>query len=103
MGSGKTKLITDMALSTEQIHRTKALELMLDCDLMFPNFPWINLEIELKKLIKEHVVFNLVTIEDYFTNLKERFENSLKLDPKALKSFINFKTNSSLKINSIIK
>ena len=88
MGSGKTKLITDMALSTEQIHRSKALELMLDCDLMFPNFPWINLEIELKKLIKEHVIFNLVTIEDYFTNLKERFENSLKLDPIALKSFI---------------
>ena len=39
MGKGKTTLVTDMALSIETIFRTKAKELMLECDMMFPHFP----------------------------------------------------------------
>ena len=43
MGVGKTALITSTALSAEVELRDMAFEVLLECDMMFPNFPWVNL------------------------------------------------------------
>ena len=59
MGAGKTALITDMSLSAEVELRDMAFEIILESDLKFPNFPWINLEDELKAVISAHTVFSV--------------------------------------------
>ena len=59
MGTGKTALITDMALSAEVEQRDTAFEIILESDMKFPNFPWINLEDELKAAIAAHNVFSV--------------------------------------------
>ena len=59
MGAGKTALITDMALSAEVELRDMAFEVILESDMKFPNFPWVNLEDELKTAIKAHTVFSV--------------------------------------------
>lgn len=51
MGRGKTQMITSMALSAEIQQFDDAFEIMLEKDLMFPNFPWQRLRDELKKRI----------------------------------------------------
>lgn len=59
MGAGKTALITDMALSAEVQFRDQAFEIILECDMKFPNFPWRNLEDELKAAFAAHEVFSV--------------------------------------------
>lgn len=59
MGAGKTALITDMALSAEVQQRDSALEIILECDMKFPCFPWIKLEDELKAAFGDHTVFSV--------------------------------------------
>lgn len=61
MGKKKTTIITDIALSQEIMLRDKAFEKILETDLKFPYFPWINLENSLKKAIENHSVYNLAT------------------------------------------
>lgn len=63
MGKKKTTAITDMALSQEVMFRDKAFEKLLENDLKFPSFPWINLENELKTAMEYHEVFNLATVK----------------------------------------
>jgi len=78
MGTGKTTLLTDMALSTEAIFRHKAYELMLEVDLKFPHFPYIVLENELKKEIEAGRVFNLVSCKAWVDNQEKQFKLILK-------------------------
>lgn len=73
MGKKKTTLLTDMALSKEIMFRDKAFELILECDLEFPNFPWINLENNIKLMMKQHKIYNLASCEMYIKHLKECF------------------------------
>ena len=61
MGKKKTTAITDMALSQEVMFRDKAFEKILETDLKFPYFPWINLENFIKKSMREHTIYNLAT------------------------------------------
>lgn len=61
MGKKKTTIITDMALSQEIMLRDKAFEKILEADLKFPYFPWVNLENSLKQAIERHSVYNLAT------------------------------------------
>ena len=65
MGKKKTTTITDMALSQEVMFRDKAFEMILENDLKFPFFPWINLENEIKRAMKMHVIYNLATCRKY--------------------------------------
>ena len=69
MGAGKTALITDMALSAEVELRDQALEIILECDLQFPNFPWINLEDDLKAAFAAHTVFSVPSCVEYMRPL----------------------------------
>lgn len=70
MGSNKTTMITDMALLQEKMFREKALELMIENDMKFPQFPWINLENFMKHAIRKHIVYNLATIRRTMQHLQ---------------------------------
>ena len=86
MGKGKTKLMTDINLSIESMFRNKAYELILECDLKFPNFPWINLENAMKKAISKHNVYNLATTKKFIDMLETQFYLSYSEDVKSFKS-----------------
>jgi len=102
MGRGKTKLITDMSLSTEVIFRSKAFEMLLECDLKFPNFPWINLENEIKIAINDNEVFNLVTCKNFIKKLEKKFEDSFNYDKATLKSIIRNRRKKGFKYHNYI-
>ncbi len=74
MGKGKTTMLTSMCLSTEVLFRDKAFELLLECDMKFPDFPWINLENVLRYAIAEHKVYNLATCRRFLQQKRARFE-----------------------------
>lgn len=73
MGSKKTTMITDMGLSQEVMFRDKAFEKILENDLKFPNFPWINLENVLKVAIARHDIYSLATCKKYIDELHNLF------------------------------
>ena len=75
MGKKKTTIITDMALSQEIMFRDKAFEKILEADLKFPYFPWINLENSLKQAIERHSVYNLATCRRF---VKSKYRKWLK-------------------------
>lgn len=74
MGKGKTTTLTDMCLSTEVMFRNKAFEKILENDLKFPNFPWINLEMELRRAIAFHEVYNLATCRVFIAKKAMRWQ-----------------------------
>ncbi len=65
MGVGKTKTVTDMALSQEVKFRDMAFEIILENDLKFPYFNWATFEQEMKKEIEEHYVFSVPTAREW--------------------------------------
>ena len=73
-GSGKTTEATDTVLSWQNIFRDKAFEILLDNDLKFPNFPWINFENDLRLAIENHFIYNLYTVRKWVSEAAERFE-----------------------------
>ncbi len=76
MGMKKTTTISDMALSQEAMLRDKAFEKILENDLRFPFFPWINLENALKTAISNHQVYNLATCRKYVKKKKLRWQKN---------------------------
>lgn len=77
MGKKKTTMIADMNLLQEKMFREKALKLMIENDMKFPNFPWINLENFMRYAMKEHIVYNLASIRKTFGHLKSCFNEGL--------------------------
>lgn len=75
MGKKKTTIITDIALSQEVMFREKALELIIENDMKFPNFPWINLENDIKEAMKSHKIYNLATINAYVNDKADTWDN----------------------------
>lgn len=65
MGAGKTKTVTDMALSQEVKFRDMAFEIIIECDFRFPYFNWATFEQEMKKQIKEHYIFSVPTVREW--------------------------------------
>ena len=55
MGAGKTSLSVDMALSTSVMFKDKALEILIKCDMKYPNFPWLRFEDDLKRCYTNHL------------------------------------------------
>lgn len=68
--TGKTTMITSMALSYTAMFRHKALELMTGNMHKYPRFPWVNFELDLKEAIKSHTVYNLFTARNW---VRERY------------------------------
>ena len=81
MGKKKTTLITDMALSEDVMLRGKAFELILENDLKFPFFPWINLENAIKKAMARHFVYNLATCKKFVAYVKYFYDRPLPDKP----------------------
>ena len=74
MGKKKTTMITDMALSQEVMFRQKALEILQNTDMAFPNFPWICFENELLKCLEYGTVYNLATVRKWIEKKRTRYE-----------------------------
>lgn len=77
MGKKKTTMITDMALSQQVMFKDKAFEKLLEEDLKFPYFPWINLENAIKTGMEYHCIYNLATVELYIHKKQKRWLKSL--------------------------
>ncbi len=73
MGSKKTTTMTDMALSYEIMFRDKALELILEIDLMFPRFPWILLEKDLCRAMEKKQVYSLASCRKWIKAREKAF------------------------------
>lgn len=73
MGSKKSTTLTDITLSFSVIFRYEALNLLIKYDLMFPNFPWLRFEDELKKCYQYHSIYNLASTELYIKKKYHRF------------------------------
>ncbi len=73
MGSGKTMTVTDLLLSAEVQLRDQALEVILECDMKFPNFPWRRLEDDLKWAIRCHVVYDVWSCRRWIKKKYNRF------------------------------
>lgn len=77
--TGKTTMITSMALTFSAEFRRAALELMEKNTLRFPRFPWILLEKDLQAAIAGHWVYNLATVRqwvDYRESVCAKTENA---------------------------
>ena len=62
MGTGKTRMLTSLALSAEKQLRDQALEIMLEADMKFQNFPWHKLRAAVKQRMKEHRIVDIFSI-----------------------------------------
>ena len=82
MGKKKTTTLTDMALSEQVILRNKAFEFILENDLKFPNFPWVNFENHLKRCFERHVIYNLATARKHIRHIT--FLYTYKTENKAV-------------------
>ena len=76
MGKKKTTVITDMGLSQEVMFRQKAFELLKKNDMRFPYFPWISFELDLRRAIEHHQVYNLSTVKTWVKKKQERYEKN---------------------------
>jgi hypothetical protein len=76
MGAGKTKTVTDMALSQEVKFRNMAFEIIIECDFKFPYFNWATFEQEMKKEIEEHHVFSVPTAREWVREKACMFEEA---------------------------
>ena len=86
MGKKKTTAITDMALSQEVMLKDKAFEKILENDLKFPAFPFINFENAIKDAMRKHKIYNLATCRQYVRKLSNMFYASLNVDKSCQKS-----------------
>ncbi len=85
MGTGKTTMDADMALSVEVMFRDKALELILENDLKFPYFPWINLENALRCAMDKHIVYNLATCKRFISDVRNCYSIAHSTSPATRK------------------
>lgn len=74
MGIGKTQMITSMALSSEIEQFDMAFEILLETDIMFPNFPWQIFRDQLKKRIENHSIVDLPTCREWVRSYRPFFD-----------------------------
>lgn len=77
MGKKKTTIITDMALSQDVMFREKAFELLQKNDMRFPHFPWIAFEMEIRKCMEHHIIYNLASISEWVKLKEKRYNKHL--------------------------
>ena len=97
MGSGKTQLITSMALSAEIEQWDNAFEILLEKDLMFPNFPWQNLRDYLREKIESRELVDLDSVRERMRTLRRGFDYVVEkgFSPKSWKEY--YKTDKLIK------
>ncbi len=75
-GAGKTQMMTDMVLSTEEILRTRLLNILIEIKNEFPDFPFHKLEKEMDDLIKHHQIYNHFMAKDFISFKFYMMENT---------------------------
>ncbi|MBQ8322591.1 MAG: hypothetical protein IJX91_01345 [Clostridia bacterium] len=75
MGTGKTQMDMDMSLSLEAEFRERALTILLEINMLYPNFPWSNYEDDLKKAMETHEIFTLLTCERWLKRRYKKFKS----------------------------
>lgn len=99
MGTNKTTMISDIAMSKSEIFKNKALEFILDIKKRYPNFNFNLFDNLVINSIYDNKIYNIVSIDDNFDDLisnkdlnyKEyTFDNALVLSDiyKDLKEYI---------------
>ena len=76
MGEGKTAQLVDEALTYEVKFRDMALEVILECDACFPNFPWYAFEKELKNAYENHEIWDKWSCIRWVEKRRKVFEES---------------------------
>lgn len=71
MGIGKTLQMTDTALSEEVSLRDMAYEIILETDMHFPNFPWIELELRLRWACQVRIIRDLPSCRKWVRNMRK--------------------------------
>lgn len=84
MGTGKTRMLTSLALSAEKQLRDDALEILLETDMKFPNFPWVRLRAEVKRRMEEHSIVDVFSIRRWVREWKAMY---LRLEEEGLISW----------------
>ena len=74
MGIGKTQMITSMALSSEIEQFDMAFEIMLEKDMMFPNFPWQTFRDSLRKKIDNREIVDLPSCRAWVRSYRDYFD-----------------------------
>lgn len=89
MGTGKTQLITSMALSAEVQQWDDAFKILLECYLKFPNFPWQNLRDYIKREVRERRLCDLDAVRARFATFQHGFDWMLDkgFTPKTWKAY----------------
>ena len=89
MGTGKTQLITSMALSAEVQQWDDALKILLECYLKFPNFPWQNLRDYIKREVAGRQLCDLDAVRARFATFQQGFDWMLDkgFTPKTWKAY----------------
>ena len=80
MGIGKTQLITSIALSSEIDQFDMAFEILLEKDIMFPNFPWQTFRDCLRKNIDDHIIIDLPSCKDWVRSYRFFFDKITSLN-----------------------
>ena len=78
MGVGKTQFITSLSLSAEIQQWDDAFEILLECDLRFPNFPWQNLRDYLNRVIDKRELPDLDAVRARMMTYKRGFDYVLE-------------------------
>ena len=73
MRGGKNKLEVSFTLSKEVMFIDMAYEIILNCDLKFPFFPWINFENSIRTAMRKGLVFNLATCRLFVSDKMKKF------------------------------
>ncbi len=76
MGVGKTKLMTDLALSLGTNYKYNSKEIMLTIERWFSNFPWATLQYQLRQYMAYHQIYSLTTCEGYVAKKQQRFSKT---------------------------
>lgn len=74
MGTGKTKLMTDMLLTLTTVYRNEALKRMYNQVMYFPDFPWQKFEKVLLLNIKKRNIYNLASVRQFIEIEKKDFD-----------------------------
>ena len=73
MGVGKTRTLVDVALSEQKILRDQAFEIIIESDLKFPFFPWINVERSLRQVMDCGAVVSHRQVRKWIRKKKSRY------------------------------
>ena len=76
MGVGKTLQMTDTALSLEVELRDMAYEIILEKDMQFPYFPWIELELRLKWACQVRTIRDLPSCRKWVRKMRKMWAKS---------------------------